>query len=68
MMEHSAIVEKGTHDELLAARGRTPTRIHSQFAGWAVKRSQRCNASARPALSDPPDLPAPLNPNLLSTV
>jgi len=33
MMEHGAIVEKGTHHELLAAKGRYAELYHSQFAG-----------------------------------
>jgi ATP-binding cassette subfamily B protein len=33
MMEHGRIVERGTHTELLAARGRYAELYHSQFAG-----------------------------------
>jgi ATP-binding cassette subfamily B protein len=33
MMEHGQIVEKGTHTELLAAKGRYAALYHSQFAG-----------------------------------
>jgi ATP-binding cassette subfamily B multidrug efflux pump len=33
MMEHGRIVEKGTHRELLAAKGRYAELYHSQFAG-----------------------------------
>jgi ATP-binding cassette, subfamily B, multidrug efflux pump len=33
MMEHGQIVERGTHQELLAARGRYAELYHSQFAG-----------------------------------
>jgi ABC-type multidrug transport system fused ATPase/permease subunit len=33
MMEHGRIVEKGTHKELLAAKGRYADLYHSQFAG-----------------------------------
>ncbi len=35
MMEHGRIVEKGTHHELLAAKGRYAELYHSQFAGRA---------------------------------
>jgi ATP-binding cassette subfamily B multidrug efflux pump len=35
MMEHGQIVEKGTHQELLAAKGRYAELYHSQFAGRA---------------------------------
>jgi ATP-binding cassette subfamily B multidrug efflux pump len=35
MMEHGQIVEKGTHPELLAAKGRYAELYHSQFAGRA---------------------------------
>jgi ATP-binding cassette subfamily B multidrug efflux pump len=35
MMEHGRIVEKGTHHELLAARGRYAELYHSQFEGRA---------------------------------
>jgi ATP-binding cassette subfamily B protein len=33
MMEHGRIVERGTHAELLAAKGRYAELYHSQFAG-----------------------------------
>jgi ATP-binding cassette subfamily B protein len=33
MMEHGQIVEKGTHRELLEAKGRYAELYHSQFAG-----------------------------------
>ena len=33
MMEHGRIVERGTHAELLAAKGRYADLYHSQFAG-----------------------------------
>jgi ATP-binding cassette subfamily B protein len=33
MMEHGQIVERGTHQELLAAKGRYAALYHSQFAG-----------------------------------
>jgi ATP-binding cassette subfamily B protein len=33
MMEHGRIVERGTHHELLAAKGRYAELYHSQFAG-----------------------------------
>jgi ATP-binding cassette subfamily B multidrug efflux pump len=36
MMEQGRIVEKGTHPELLAARGRYAELYHSQFAGRAA--------------------------------
>ena len=36
MMEHGTIVEKGTHHELLAAKGRYAELYHSQFAGRAA--------------------------------
>ena len=36
MMEHGQIVEKGTHHELLAAKGRYADLYHSQFAGRAA--------------------------------
>jgi ATP-binding cassette subfamily B protein len=35
MMEHGRIVERGTHHELLAAKGRYAELYHSQFAGRA---------------------------------
>ncbi|HEY7290031.1 MAG TPA: ABC transporter ATP-binding protein [Vicinamibacterales bacterium] len=35
MMEHGRIVERGTHHELLAAKGRYADLYHSQFAGRA---------------------------------
>jgi ATP-binding cassette subfamily B protein len=37
MMEHGRIVENGTHQELLAAKGRYAALYHSQFAGRAVQ-------------------------------
>ena len=37
MMEHGTIVEKGTHHELLAARGCYAELYHSQFAGRAAR-------------------------------
>jgi ATP-binding cassette subfamily B multidrug efflux pump len=37
MMEHGQIVEKGTHQELLAAKGRYAELYHSQFAGRAAR-------------------------------
>jgi ATP-binding cassette subfamily B multidrug efflux pump len=37
MMEHGRIVEKGTHHELLAAKGRYAELYHSQFAGRAAQ-------------------------------
>ena len=37
MMEHGQIVEKGTHHELLAAKGRYAALYHSQFAGRAAR-------------------------------
>jgi len=37
MMEHGQIVEKGTHHELLAAKGRYAEMYHSQFAGRAAQ-------------------------------
>jgi ATP-binding cassette subfamily B protein len=37
MMEHGRIVEKGTHHELLAAKGRYAEMYHSQFAGRAAQ-------------------------------
>jgi ATP-binding cassette subfamily B protein len=33
MMEHGRIVERGTHRELLAAKGHYAELYHSQFAG-----------------------------------
>jgi ATP-binding cassette subfamily B multidrug efflux pump len=36
MMEHGRIVEQGTHDELLAAKGRYAELYYSQFAGRAA--------------------------------
>jgi ATP-binding cassette, subfamily B, multidrug efflux pump len=36
MMEHGRIVERGTHAELLAAKGRYAELYHSQFAGRAT--------------------------------
>jgi ATP-binding cassette, subfamily B, multidrug efflux pump len=33
MMEHGRIVERGTHHELLAAKGHYSALYHSQFAG-----------------------------------
>lgn len=36
MMEHGRIVEKGTHQELLAAYGRYAGLYQSQFAGRVV--------------------------------
>jgi ATP-binding cassette subfamily B protein len=42
MMEHGKIVERGTHHELLAAKGRYAELYHSQFAG----RQARAVASA----------------------
>jgi ATP-binding cassette subfamily B multidrug efflux pump len=36
MMEHGTIVEQGTHDQLLAAKGRYAELYHSQFAGRAL--------------------------------
>ena len=35
MMEHGRIIEQGTHQELLAAKGRYAELYHSQFAGRA---------------------------------
>jgi ATP-binding cassette subfamily B protein len=37
MMEHGKIVEKGTHHELLEAKGRYADLYHSQFAGRAAQ-------------------------------
>ena len=37
MMEHGRIVEKGTHQELLAAHGRYADLYHSQFAGRVLQ-------------------------------
>ena len=37
MMEHGQIVEKGTHHELLEAKGRYAELYHSQFAGRAAQ-------------------------------
>jgi ATP-binding cassette subfamily B protein len=37
MMEHGRIVEKGTHQELLEAKGRYAELYHSQFAGRAAQ-------------------------------
>jgi ABC-type multidrug transport system fused ATPase/permease subunit len=37
MMEHGRIVEKGTHQELLAAKGRYAEMYQSQFAGRATQ-------------------------------
>jgi ATP-binding cassette, subfamily B, multidrug efflux pump len=37
MMEHGRIVEHGTHDELLATRGRYAGLYHSQFAGRVLQ-------------------------------
>jgi ATP-binding cassette subfamily B protein len=37
MMEHGRIVEKGTHQELLAAKGRYAELYQSQFAGRATQ-------------------------------
>ena len=37
MMEHGRIVEKGTHHELLEAKGRYAELYHSQFAGRAAQ-------------------------------
>jgi ATP-binding cassette, subfamily B, multidrug efflux pump len=39
MMEHGRIVEKGTHQELLAAKGRYAELYQSQFAGRATQSS-----------------------------
>jgi ATP-binding cassette subfamily B protein len=36
MMEHGRIVERGTHQELLAAKGPYAALYHSQFAGRAA--------------------------------
>ena len=37
MMEHGRIVERGTHQELLAAKGRYAELYHSQFAGRSAQ-------------------------------
>jgi ATP-binding cassette, subfamily B, multidrug efflux pump len=37
MMEHGRIVERGTHKELLAAKGRYAELYHSQFAGRTAR-------------------------------
>ena len=37
MMEHGRIIEQGTHQELLAAKGRYAELYHSQFAGRAAQ-------------------------------
>jgi ATP-binding cassette, subfamily B, multidrug efflux pump len=37
MMEHGRIIEQGTHQELLAAKGRYAALYHSQFAGRAAQ-------------------------------
>ena len=37
MMEHGRIVERGTHDELLAANGRYAALYRSQFEDAAVE-------------------------------
>jgi ABC-type multidrug transport system fused ATPase/permease subunit len=37
MMEHGRIVERGTHAELLAAKGRYAELYHSQFAGRGAR-------------------------------
>jgi ATP-binding cassette subfamily B protein len=37
MMEQGRIVEKGTHHELLAAKGPYSELYHSQFAGRAAQ-------------------------------
>ena len=37
MMEHGRIVERGTHQELLAAKGRYAELYHSQFAGRVLQ-------------------------------
>jgi ATP-binding cassette subfamily B protein len=37
MMEHGRIVERGTHPELLAAKGRYAELYHSQFAGRGTR-------------------------------
>ena len=47
MMEHGRIVEKGTHHELLAAKGRYAELYHSQFAGQVQV------ASTEPSLAIP---------------
>jgi ATP-binding cassette subfamily B multidrug efflux pump len=40
MMEHGRIVEKGTHQELLAAKGHYADLYHSQFAGRPLQVAQ----------------------------
>ncbi len=40
MMEHGRIVERGTHHELLAAKGRYAELYHSQFAGRTAQTLQ----------------------------
>jgi ATP-binding cassette subfamily B protein len=37
MMEHGRIIERGTHQELLAAKGRYAELYHSQFAGRVLQ-------------------------------
>jgi ATP-binding cassette subfamily B protein len=46
MMEHGRIVEKGTHHELLAARGRYADLYHSQFAGRVQLDAQGAQTTA----------------------
>src|SRR5439155_165399 len=53
MMEHGRNVEKGTHHELLAAKGRYAELYHSQFAG----RTAQTVASARSRKFYPPVRP-----------
>jgi ABC-type multidrug transport system fused ATPase/permease subunit len=36
-MEHGRIIERGTHQELLAAKGRYAELYHSQFAGRVLQ-------------------------------